>query len=86
MLAERQVAKRITVFDQVRPVLPRKRAEALPDTYLVHPRIGQPRATGEDAGSSFDAPTTRWPDFEPAMPPRPSVIAITRKGGGEIGS
>ena len=41
---------------------------------------------GEEAGSVFEVPSTRWPDFRPGMPPRPSVIAIVRKDGGAIGS
>lgn len=40
---------------------------------------------GEGPGSTFDRPSTRWPDFDPAMPPRSSVIAIVKADGGVIG-
>ena len=35
--------------------------------------------------STFDDAATHWPDFKPDLPPRPSLVAITRKGGGKIG-
>ncbi|MFN3199054.1 MAG: PhoX family protein [Bradymonadia bacterium] len=34
-------------------------------------------------GTHLDDPNTRWPDFDKALPPRPSVVAI-RHGKGEI--
>lgn len=53
-----------------------------PDGKTVFLAIQHP---GEDAGSTFETPSTRWPDFKADMPPRPSVIAVVKRGGGEIG-
>lgn len=36
--------------------------------------------------SYYEDLSTRWPDFKPDIPARPSVVAITRKGGGKIGT
>jgi secreted PhoX family phosphatase len=37
-------------------------------------------------GTNFDKPNTRWPDFKAGMPPRPSVVAVHRPDGKEIGA
>jgi secreted PhoX family phosphatase len=54
-----------------------------PDNRTIFLAIQHP---GEDAGSSFEQPSTRWPDFVDGHPPRPSIVAIVKKDGGEVGS
>lgn len=56
-----------------------------PDDRTVFLAIQHP---GDDSevDSSFDEPSTRWPDFSPDAPPRPSVIAIWRRDQGKIGT
>jgi hypothetical protein len=53
---------------------------------VQHPATDGAKAfKGFERNSTFEDPATRWPDFKPDMPPRPSVVAITRKDGGVIG-
>jgi secreted PhoX family phosphatase len=52
---------------------------------VQHPADEGPDWPPHGRASTFEDPSTRWPDFAEAMPPRPSVVAITRQGGGRIG-
>jgi secreted PhoX family phosphatase len=52
---------------------------------VQHPGTdGTKDLAGFERASTFEDPATRWPDFDPAMPPRPSVVVVTKQGGGKI--
>ncbi len=42
--------------------------------------------TGGAERSTFENPATRWPDFKEGVPPRPSVVVVTKQGGGAVGT
>ncbi len=61
-----------------------------PDDQTLFVAIQHPgEADDEDPKAppaTFENPSTRWPDFKDDMPPRPSIVAITRIGGGKVGT
>ncbi|MEI4486450.1 PhoX family phosphatase [Frigidibacter sp. MR17.14] len=52
---------------------------------VQHPGDGGDDWEGHGRASYYEDLSTRWPDFDDAMPVRPAVVAITRQGGGKIG-
>jgi len=60
-----------------------------PDDTTAFVAVQHPADEGENwkefgRPSYYEDLSTRWPDFKPDMPTRPSVVAITKQGGGKI--
>ena len=62
--------------------------EFTPDGETLFLAVQHPGEADEDDPNAkptiYDAPSTRWPDFQPNLPPRPSIVVVTKKGGGKI--
>lgn len=62
-----------------------------PDDQAAFVAVQHPGDGGEDwegfgRPSYYEDLSTRWPDFKADMPVRPSVVVITKQGGGKIAS
>jgi uncharacterized protein len=63
--------------------------EFTPDMTTFFVAVQHPGEPDEDdpnaKPASFSNPSTKWPDFRPDQPTKPSIVAITKRGGGRIG-
>jgi hypothetical protein len=51
---------------------------------VQHPADGGEDWEGHGRPSYYEDLSTRWPDFNDNMPVRPSVVVVTKQGGGKI--
>jgi len=47
--------------------------------------VQHPGDGGKPGEIRVETATTRWPDFQDDMPPRPSIVSIRKKAGGKVG-
>ncbi len=47
--------------------------------------VQHPGDHGEPGQARVETAISRWPDFLETMPPRPSIVVVRKKGGGQVG-